>query len=207
MSVATATLPTVARQHTTADQPAVRQTIANGLSLMLMLNVPATVGRIVLAVPIIRAIYERGEFTSADTVATAVALQFYAIGLLAYLVVRIVSPVFYALGRNRTPVIVNRATALVNAGLNIMLVRVLGYRGLALGTSIAALFNAVTLLTLLRRDLGGLDEKRMISSFVRIMLWRPARWVLRVYGMSNLLRAACLAARSPCRLFVSPRLA
>ncbi len=186
VSVATATLPTVARQHTTADQPAVRQTIANGLSLMLMLNVPATVGLIVLAVPIIRAIYERGEFTSADTVATAAALQFYAIGLLAYSVVRIVSPVFYALGRNRTPVIVSIVTVLVNAGLNIMLVRVLGYRGLALGTSIAALFNAVTLLTLLRRDLGGLDEKRIIGSFVRITLASGAMGVA-AYGMSNLL--------------------
>jgi putative peptidoglycan lipid II flippase len=150
------------------DRQSVRSTIANGLSLMLMLNVPATVGLVILAVPIIQVIYERGEFTSADTLATAAALQFYAIGLLAYSVVRIVSPVFYALGRNRTPVIVSMVTVLVNAGLNIMLVRAMGYRGLALGTSIAALFNAVTLLTLLRRHLGGLEEGHILSSFARI---------------------------------------
>jgi putative peptidoglycan lipid II flippase len=168
VSIATATLPTVARQHTMDDRQSVRSTIANGLSLMLMLNVPATVGLVILAVPIIQVIYERGEFTSADTLATAAALQFYAIGLLAYSVVRIVSPVFYALGRNRTPVIVSMVTVLVNAGLNIMLVRAMGYRGLALGTSIAALFNAVTLLTLLRRHLGGLEEGHILSSFARI---------------------------------------
>ena len=96
-------------------------------------------------------ILERGRFTAADTAATAAALQFYALGLLAYSVVRIVSPIFYALGRSRTPVTISIITVLVNAGLNVMLVRVLGFRGLALGTSIAALFNAVTLLTLLRR--------------------------------------------------------
>jgi putative peptidoglycan lipid II flippase len=170
VSVATATLPTVARQHTLEDQQSVRSTIANGLSLMLMLNVPATVGLVVLAVPIIQAIYERGAFTSVDTLATAAALQFYAIGLLAYSVVRIVSPVFYALGRNRTPVIVSMVTVLVNAGLNVVLVREMGYRGLALGTSIAALFNAVTLLILLRRHLGGLHEGQIVGSLARISL-------------------------------------
>jgi putative peptidoglycan lipid II flippase len=170
VSVATATLPTVARQHTVEDRQSVRTTIANGLSLMLMLNVPATVGLVVLAVPIIQLIYERGAFTRGDTLATAAALEFYAIGLLAYSVVRIVSPVFYALGRNRTPVIVSIITVLVNAGLNVMLVRAMGYRGLALGTSIAALFNAVTLLILLRRHLGGLEEGRIIGSFARILL-------------------------------------
>jgi putative peptidoglycan lipid II flippase len=135
---------------------------------MLMLNVPATVGLIVLSEPIVRVIFEHGEFTAADTLATAAALRFYALGLLAYSVVRIVSPVFYALGRNRTPVLVSVITVLINAGLNIALVRVLGYRGLALGTSIAALFNAAVLLTLLRGHLGGLQEGRLASSFARV---------------------------------------
>jgi putative peptidoglycan lipid II flippase len=76
--------------------------------------------------------------------------------------------VFYALGRNRTPVLVSIVTVLINAGLNITLVRVLGYRGLALGTSIAALFNATVLLTLLRGHLGGLQEGRLASSFARV---------------------------------------
>jgi len=168
VSIATATLPVVSRQHTLEDSQAVRGTVASGLSLMLMLNVPATVGLVVLAEPIVRVIYERGRFTSADTLATSSALQFYAIGLLAYSVVRIVSPVFYALGRNRTPVVVSMITVLINAGLNIALVRLLGFRGLALGTSIAALVNAVVLLTLLHRHLGGLHEGRVLGSLARV---------------------------------------
>ena len=72
--------------------------------MMLMLNVPATIGLMVLATPIVRVIFERNAFTPADTAATAAALQFYALGLLGYSVVRIASPTFYALGQNRTPV-------------------------------------------------------------------------------------------------------
>ena len=187
VSVATATLPAVSRQHTLDDHEAVRDTIANGLSLMLMLNIPATVGLFVLAVPIVRVIYERGEFTQADTLATATALQFYAIGLLAYSVVRIVSPVFYALGRNRTPVIVSATTVLVNASLNYALVRVLGFRGLALGTSIAALFNAVVLVTLLRRHLGGLHEGRILGSFARMLVAATLMGLVAVFTERALL--------------------
>jgi putative peptidoglycan lipid II flippase len=85
------------------DHAGVRDTVVEGMSLMMMLNVPATVGLIVLAVPIIQLLFERRAFTPTDTANTAAALQFYALGLLGYSVVRIASPTFYALGYNRTP--------------------------------------------------------------------------------------------------------
>ena len=75
-----------------------------GSAMMLMLNVPATVGLIVLATPIVRLLFERGQFLPADTAATAAALRFYAIGLVGYSAVRIASPTFYALGDSRVPV-------------------------------------------------------------------------------------------------------
>jgi putative peptidoglycan lipid II flippase len=170
VSIATATLPAVSRHAAQEDKAAVRNTIADSMSLMLMLNVPATFGLLVLATPIVRLIFERGAFTAADTAATAAALQLYALGLLGYSVVRIVSPAFYALGEARTPVKVSVATVLFNAALNIMLVRTLGYRGLALGTSIAALFNATLLLTLLRRHLDGLEGSRVAASMLKIVI-------------------------------------
>ena len=171
VSIATATLPAVSRHAAQKDTAAVRTTIADGMSLMLMLNVPATIGLVVLATPIVRVIFERGAFTAADTLATGAALQFYAVGLLGYSVVRIVSPTFYALGRNRVPVIVSVATVLFNAALNYSMVRIFGfgYTGLALGTSVAALFNAVLLLTLLRRELAGLEGGRVLRSTARIL--------------------------------------
>ena len=169
VSIATATLPRVSRHAATGDEPAARRTIADGLSLMLMLNVPATVGLMVLATPIVRVIFERAAFTPADTAATAAAVQFYALGLIGYSIVRIASPVFYALGQNRTPVMVSAATVLANAVLNIGLVRVMGYRGLALGTSIAALFNAIVLIFFLRRRLRGIEGGRVAGSLTRIL--------------------------------------
>ena len=168
VSIATAVLPTVSRHVVAHDTNASRDTVADGLALMMALNVPATVGLVVLSVPIVRVIFEHGAFLPSDTLATAAALQFYAIGLVGYSIVRIASPTFYALGRNRTPVIVSVITVIVNAVLNVMLVQAMGYRGLALGTSIAALFNATVLFILLRRSLGGLNERRLASSLLRI---------------------------------------
>jgi len=170
VSIATATLPAVSRYVAAQDEPAARRAVADGLTLMLMLNIPATVGLMALAPSIVRLIFERGAFGAADTLATAAAVQFYAIGLVGYSVVRITSPVFYALGQNRIPVMVSVATVLVNALLNVWLVGVMGYRGLALGTSIAALCNAAGLLVLLRRRLSGLEGGRISFTLVRIVL-------------------------------------
>ena len=133
-----------------------RRTIADGLILMLMLNVPATVGLAVLATPIVQLMYERGAFTPRETLATAAALQFYAVGLLGYSVVRIASPAFYALGSNRTPVDRQHHHGGRQRGAerDRWCAR-WATRGLALGTSIAALLNAGLLLVLLRRQLDG----------------------------------------------------
>ena len=170
VSIGTATLPAVSRHAAQHNHAAVRSTIADSMTLMMLLNVPATIGLMVLATPIVRVIFERGAFTPDATIATAAALRFYAVGLLGYSVVRIASPTFYAIGENRTPVKVSVATVIVNAGLNIALVRVLGFRGLALGTSIAALFNAALLMFLLRRKLDGIEGARIFASFIRILV-------------------------------------
>ena len=170
VSIATATVPAVSRHAARGDSQAVRGTLADGLALMLMMNVPATIGLIVLATPIVRVIFERRAFLPSDTAATAAALQFYAIGLLGYSIVRIASPTFYALGESRTPVTISIATVVVNVLLNVALVRTLGFRGLALGTSIAALFNAGALLWFLHRRLGGLEDRRVVSSLIRIVI-------------------------------------
>ena len=166
----TATLPAVSRHAAQQDHAAVRSTIADSMTLMMLLNVPATIGLMVLATPIVRVIFERGAFTPDATVATAAALRFYALGLLGYSVVRIASPTFYAIGQNRTPVKVSVATVFVNAALNIGLVRLMGFRGLALGTSIAALFNATLLMILLRRQLKGIEAPRILAFLLRILV-------------------------------------
>ncbi|MEO7157266.1 MAG: murein biosynthesis integral membrane protein MurJ [Vicinamibacterales bacterium] len=170
VSVATAATPAISRMVAEGNFERIRSTLASALGLMLFLNLPATIGLIVLARPIISVIFEHGEFTAADTLATAAALQLYAIGLIGYSVVRIISPTFYALGRSRIPVMVSAGSVLVNIVLNVTLVRSLGYSGLALGTSITAILNAAVQIFLLRREINGIGGARIAASFARVMV-------------------------------------
>jgi putative peptidoglycan lipid II flippase len=170
VSIATAALPSISRHAARNDLGEMRRTISHGLRLMLMLNVPATVGLVALASPIVAMIFERGRFAPADTAATAAALAFYAPGLIGYSAVKIAVPSFYALRDSRTPVMVSMATVAVNVVLSITLARALGYRGLALGTALAALFNATTLLYVLKSRLDGLEGRLLVSSLVKITM-------------------------------------
>ncbi len=168
VSIATAALPSLSRHAARDDRAEMRATIAHGLRLMLMLNMPATVGLVVLATPIVALIFEHGQFTAADTAATASALAWYAPGLIGYSAVKIAVPSFYALRDSRTPMLVSMATVAVNIALNLSLARVMGYRGLALGTALASMFNAALLLVVLRGRLGGLDGRSIVSALARI---------------------------------------
>ena len=168
VSIATAVVPALSRHAARNDVAGMRDTVSSGLRLMLMLNVPATVGLMVLATPIVALIFEHGRFTAANTAATAAALACYAPGLIGYSAVKIAVPTFYSLRDSQTPVLVSVATVLVNVGLNLTLVRLMGFQGLALGTAVSAIFNAGVLLWLLRSRLGGLDQRRVADSFARI---------------------------------------
>jgi putative peptidoglycan lipid II flippase len=170
VSIATAATPAVSRLAAASDLARIRGTIAHAIGLMLLLNLPASLGLIVLAKPIVSVIFERGRFTAADTEATAAALQFYAIGLVGYSIVRIVSPTFYALRRSRLPVFASVGSVMVNVILNVWLVGLLGFRGLALGTSLTALMNAVVQLWMLRREIHGIEGRRIVNSLARVVV-------------------------------------
>jgi putative peptidoglycan lipid II flippase len=170
VSIATAVLPAASRHAALGDSVAVRATVARGLALMLMLNVPATFGLLVLATPIVGLLFERGHFLSSDTASTATALRLYAVGLVGYATARIASPVFYALGRSRVPVAVSVASIVLNIVVSVALVRVMGFAGLALGTSIAAVANGGLLLLLLRRHLNGLDGRKLFRTTCKVVV-------------------------------------
>ena len=168
VSIATATLPAVSRHAAHKDLGRVTATVSGALRMMLLLNIPALVGLTVLASPIVELIFERGSFSPSDTASTAAALTFYAPGLIGYSAVRIAVPCFYALGNSVTPTIVSILSVALNVVLNLILVRTMGFRGLALGTSIAALVNALVLLALLRHRLGGLEVGRILETGVKV---------------------------------------
>jgi putative peptidoglycan lipid II flippase len=167
VSIAAASTPTFSRQVASGDRTHMGATVASAIGLMLALNVPATVGLIVLAPAIVALIFEHGQFTASDTVATAGALQFYAVGLVGYSIVRIVSPAFYALRRSRIPVGASIVSVVANVALAFMLVRVMSFEGLALATSLAAIVNASIQLVLLRRELGSIQAGLIALTFVK----------------------------------------
>jgi putative peptidoglycan lipid II flippase len=170
ISIATAALPGISRHAAELNDTGVRESVSSGLRMMLMLNVPATAGLAALATPIVKLIYEHGRFSPADTAATAAALMCYAPGLVGYSAVKLISPSFYALGSSRIPVMASAASVIVNVSLNLMLVRTMGHRGLALGTAIAALVNGGVLFVLLSKRLGGLDGRRVSTATWKIAL-------------------------------------
>ena len=94
---------------------------------------------------------------------------------------------FYALRDARTPVIVSVLSVITNLLLNLALVRVLGFRGLALGTAIAAMMNAVVLLWLLRRRLGGLEGARIAVSLAKISAAAALMGLATYYTLQGLL--------------------
>lgn len=170
VSVATAAIPELVRHAADDNHASMRTTLSWGIRLMLMLSVPATVGLMVLSTPIIEMIYQRRAFTADSTWLTAGALLFYAPGIIGYSVVKIVAPCFYAMKDARTPIAVSLVTIGVNLVLNIVLNAMMGFRGLALGTAIAANLNAVLLLVLLSRRIGGVDAPRLWWSLFKIAI-------------------------------------
>jgi putative peptidoglycan lipid II flippase len=168
VSIATAVLPAVARHAAIDDRQAVSKTIARGITLMLMVNVPASVGLFLLATPIVQLLLERGQFLHADTIATAAAVQCYAIGLVGFSAVRIASPVFYAFRRSGVPVMLSLNTIVLNLVFSLILVQWIGFRGLAVATSLAAIVHGGLSLVLLRRQLGRIGGGHLAITFLKI---------------------------------------
>lgn len=198
LSIATAAIPSLSLAAARDDREGMRGTLSSALRMMLMLNVPATLGLVALATPIVALLFEHGSFTPEATAATSAALICFAPGLIGYSAVKLAVPAFYTLRDSRTPVIVGGVSVVFNIIVNLILVRPLGFRGLALGTAASALFNASMLLWLLRQRLGGIDGRRVSLAFGKVlaasilmaaMAWGGERWLEGVApGGSLLLR-------------------
>jgi putative peptidoglycan lipid II flippase len=170
VAIATVAGAGIAQRVAAKDMEAVRATLRSALRHVAFLNVPSAVGLALLAGPIISLIYERGRFGAADTAATAQALAFYAIGLYGYSGVKVLAPAFYALDEARIPVIGSVVGMISNVALNVTLYPVLGFRGVALGTSLAALANFAVLAVAWQRRHGGLGAAALLPQLGRVLL-------------------------------------
>ncbi len=190
VSLASATLPKISEQWVRRDYSSVNETLTRSLRMVFAVNLPASAGLAFLGFPIIELIFQYGRFQASDAQATAWALAMYAVGLAAYSAVKVLVPACYALGNTRIPVISSVLSVGLTILLNVLMVKPLGYWGLALGTSIAAIFNSVFLLVALSRILLERGEKVqfkvILSGLMSYSLLAVTMGILCYYSHSGL---------------------
>ena len=201
VAVGTVATSGLARRAAEDDMDGLRATLRQALGIITFLNVPATVGLMVLGVPIVRLLYERGRFAAepGNTEATAAALLFYSFGLVAYTSVKILAPAFYALGTPRVPLLASALAVATNLVINVLGHERFGFRAVALGASVGSLANALVLLTVIQVRLGGVLDREVWSRFGRILLaavamapvaWLSWRGLERAFGTRGLVAQA-----------------
>src|SRR5215469_16915178 len=170
VALGTVALPLLARMSAAGNMIAFRNELARGMRLALLLTIPATIGLIMLAEPIMSVLYQHGKFGARETLESAGALRYYALGLSSYAALKVLVSAFYAIERRTTPMLVSIGAVGLNLLLNwIFTVRLgWGHRGLAFSTSCIAISNFVILYALMRRHLRLLETRVLITLLLKI---------------------------------------
>ncbi len=155
VSVATAAFPLFSRLGARADAEGLAAAVASACRQVFFLLAPAAVGLILFARPIVRLIYQRGEFDEPAVFWTARVAAAYGMGLLAYGFQQILVRALYSLGDRRTPGLAAAGTVLLGVGLNLAWVGRWAESGIAMASAVAAWANALALACVLRRRLKG----------------------------------------------------
>ena len=169
-AAAVALFPTLAAQAARREIGELRSSVNFGLRGILLLTVPSSVLMIILARPIVTALFQHGEFTADATTATTSALVFYSIGIAGWAGQAIVCRAFYALQEVLVPVLAGTAVTLIFIPMNWLLMKPLDHGGLALATSIAVVLYMMVLLEFLRRRLGGINGSLIVKSFTKVLI-------------------------------------
>jgi putative peptidoglycan lipid II flippase len=193
-AIATVIFPTFATQVANDQRQEMRASFALILRLVIFLTLPAAVGLWVLDVPLVRMLFEHGNFDPRSTELVVFALHFYALGLISHAIVEIGVRVFYALHDTWTPVMVGVGAMALNVILSLLLVEMLRHGGLALANSIATTVETLLLLFLLNRRMGGLEAGALLQSLLRngaaaavmaLVVWGGVRWVQGIGALNE----------------------
>jgi putative peptidoglycan lipid II flippase len=169
IAVATAILPPLSRQISSGDAAGAAATQNRGLELAVLLTLPAATALSILALPILAALFERGAFGPAEAAATASALIAYAVGLPAFVLVKVLAPAFFARHDTKTPVKVAVVAMAANLLLTVTLMQVLAHVGVAIALSASGWLQALTLQALLMRRGHFRLDARTRSNLPRIV--------------------------------------
>ncbi|MBS0272326.1 MAG: murein biosynthesis integral membrane protein MurJ [Proteobacteria bacterium] len=170
IAVSTALLPALSKHVKAGNHSQAHHTQNRALEFALAITLPATVGLIVLGCPLVTLLFERGAFTTQDALATGHTLSAFAVGLPAYVLVKILSTQFFARHDTKTPMKVAIAAVALNFILNCILIGPFSYVGLALATAFSAWFNAITLGILLFSKEWIFLDARMKALLPRLMM-------------------------------------
>lgn len=197
-AIATTVFPSLSALAAERDRARMRELFSNALRATLFLAVPASVGLIVLRVPVTQLLFQRGAFDAESTRQVAWALQFFALGLFAHAGLEIIARAFYALHDTATPVKIGFGAMGLNIVMSLLFAGPLQHGGLALANSLATILEMLALLLLLRVRLGGIDGARLARAVGRMAvaalvmgllvegfmaLLQPAWWVAALAGL------------------------
>ncbi len=203
-AVSTAAIPELSRAAARKDDAEFRALLKRALSFVAILCIPSACGLAIIGEPLTRLLFERGQFLPEDTIQTAAALRFYAIGLAAYAAIKVIAPALYALGDARRPALVS----LFSVGVNFLMSWLLGvhlglgHRGLALSVSTVAVVNLTLLLWAARQHIPRLLGAAFARMLAKVVLasaamsgaaWGALRWLGSFSSISALIEIAVLA--------------
>jgi putative peptidoglycan lipid II flippase len=183
IALATVILPTLSRRHAEKSPEEFSHLLDWGLRWVCLIAIPASVALVVLAGPMLATMFHFGKFGANDVLMSSRALMAFSLGLLGFILIKVLAPGFYARQDTRTPVRIGAISMLVNIVLSLALVFPLAHVGLALAISVAAYVNAGLLYVWLRRHdvyrpLPGwgsfLARVTVASGVMGIMLYRGA---------------------------------
>jgi putative peptidoglycan lipid II flippase len=175
IAVATAILPMMSHQAAANDYEGLKKTLTFSVRIVAFITIPAMLGLMILREPIIRVLFQHGQFVAASTRLTARALLYYAIALPGLATVKLIVPAFYSTKDTRTPVIVAAISMVINILLNILFLKTSLFArvqngGPALATALACYFDFYALFVIFRLRHGALGTREILSSFSRVFL-------------------------------------
>src|SRR5438046_2750166 len=195
-------LPLVSKSAAVGNTNEFRAILARGMRLAFLLTIPSAIGLTMLASPIISVIYQHGRFTAEMTRQTAGALQFYAVGLVSYAVLKVLTPAFYAVGKRNTPMVVSFLAIGTNLFLNWLFTfqLVWGHRGLAFSTRLVAPINFLLLYALMRRHTRRLETRQLLiglgkicvaGALLSLVCWAASHWWLEAWAQLRFVAKLC----------------
>jgi putative peptidoglycan lipid II flippase len=174
VAIATVLFPTLARFAARKDFDSLRATMANGMRQIVFVLMPAAAAILVLSEPMIRLVYQRGEFGAGQTEVVAEALFWFAFSLPTNGLFLLLTRTFFSLQRPWLPTAIAGVNLAITAGASWALYEPYGVGGIVAATAIATTTSVIAQMVILRRELGGLELGRLLSSTLKITVGSAA---------------------------------